>query len=690
MKHDTFDQLSEIHAPDKIVPPPETHMTPEPVPSAEDEILSAAQWVQRELALGDVNLDTLWFERLADTCYGALDFAAAIKYYEKAKGLPGSQWTIDEGWAKAVFDNTVGPKDLANKRVLRSQACDRLQKLVENLRALSKTVDATADVQEALVRNLKRLAEWQEVLEMVDHTIALYEEVVEIDPGDHATRGELLKALYKQKHEMRARDMLTKIIDQKRSTADADLFPTLLRYLAENETFEYSVEPFHIILFLGQTDEIFNSQVIEGFQTAIADTRRSNLTALEGTLLLFQGVGLTRGTTDETRIQQGIRCWEDCQSLYLESRYDLLDIRISAARFVAQHYFQRAIDPGGNAEERESNLKQLLRINRPTAMYLASFRPTSYIAAYYVRLGQPEEARKLFRDEMVTALEILSDGDPDNDTYGYKTLSNILLYTGDDLNALSSWSLLGPEDIFSTNDQEPASDITKSSDEEQEAATDNHFDDKEVNENGTLEGAVQTDLVSSNLSENGLPLISAEVTKNVISTGDGVPEAASDNNNNNNNNNTDRNPQDIGEPQNEDESDDAVYRSGPLAYWCDGFCGHIWWFADDMYICRYCQDLQFCASCVQKLKANKLERYICHPEHSLLHVQAWSDAEALEVGRGNIRVHGQLVDGKRVGGDVVEIGQWLDELREVWEIPKSEPVIELMQVKRTEPTGRDI
>jgi hypothetical protein len=74
--------------------------------------------------------------------------------------------------------------------------------------------------------------------------------------------------------------------------------------------------------------------------------------------------------------------------------------------------------------------------------------------------------------------------------------------------------------------------------------------------------------------------------------------------------------------------------------------------------------------CYQKLKQDKLERFMCRPDHRWVHVPRWSDREAVSIGKGRVRVRGELVDGERVGGEVVDIAQWLDEIRERWGIQK--------------------
>jgi hypothetical protein len=47
---------------------------------------------------------------------------------------------------------------------------------------------------------------------------------------------------------------------------------------------------------------------------------------------------------------------------------------------------------------------------------------------------------------------------------------------------------------------------------------------------------------------------------------------------------------------------------GPVGYNCDGRCGTSWSYADDIYVCRECKDVQFDKGCFDSLKAGTLER----------------------------------------------------------------------------------
>ncbi|KAE8450789.1 hypothetical protein EG329_005702 [Mollisiaceae sp. DMI_Dod_QoI] len=460
--------------------------------------------------------------------------------------------------------------------------------------------DLTAIIEENPSEDPDKLAQ-KEQLKANDRAFALYEEVLEVNSQEHQTRCNLINALYKQNKEEDARNMLIQIKDQPDKEIGLKKFSEFLREITGID--DYNL-PLNNIVMLAQTDKDFNQAMLEALQSAINEVRKNRMAVKQGVLkqgvlLLYYGIVLARGTADDDRLQRAVYSWEDCQPLFLVSRYELMETYYLAIRYRAQYYFQQATKQGASPQDVEQHFSKLIKITHSATSLWSGFRLCSFLASYYVHRGQVDNAQKLLMEDMLVALEILSDGDPDNDSHGYKILANILMHTGDDLNALSAWSLLGPNDTYSNSSTPPG-----------------NSDKTAVNNN-------------------------------------------------------------------EEETSPSRNREGPLTYFCDGRCGHTWTYANDMYICRYCPDTQFTGDCLEKVKSNKLERYICHPDHSWLHVPAWSNAEALEVGKGRVRVHGELVDGKRVGGDTVDVDVWIDEIRVKWGLPKkaveepeSEPIEE--------------
>lgn len=114
------------------------------------------------------------------------------------------------------------------------------------------------------------------------------------------------------------------------------------------------------------------------------------------------------------------------------------------------------------------------------------------------------------------------------------------------------------------------------------------------------------------------------------------------------------------------EGDAKMEPKGNLSRICDGRCGRSWTYANDIWACAFCPDTDFCTGCRELLLKGGLKRYICSAKHDWLHVPKWTEIEEDGVTEGRVRVGGKLEDGRRVGGEVVEIQTWLDRLRTEW------------------------
>lgn len=205
------------------------------------------------------------------------------------------------------------------------------------------------------------------------------------------------------------------------------------------------------------------------------------------------------------------------------------------------------------------------------------------MAALYNEANKRDEAKKLLLNDMKSGLDYLSDKDPENDYLGYELIANTLMHAGDDLNALSAWSLYWPE-RYSRNDEDGAKPDENLSDEEREAAK---------------------------------------------------------------------------------EKDMKFPR------WCDGACTVRWTYADSIWFCKVCDNVQFDDACLRKLRKGTLQKVVCSPEHTFLKVPSWTK-ELKATGKDRVRVGGELVDGKREGGRIVPVEEWLDGVRGLWGIEKPE------------------
>ncbi|KAL9102531.1 MAG: hypothetical protein Q9163_002340 [Psora crenata] len=111
-----------------------------------------------------------------------------------------------------------------------------------------------------------------------------------------------------------------------------------------------------------------------------------------------------------------------------------------------------------------------------------------------------------------------------------------------------------------------------------------------------------------------------------------------------------------------------------LGIWCDG-CHKELRFPDTIWFCKLCDDVAFDDECLEKLKLGTLEPFVCGANHEWLRGPSWNE-EFKATGKECVRVGGELRNGKRVGGEVIKIEEWLDVVREKWGIEKPKPEVE--------------
>ncbi|KAJ5360801.1 Tetratricopeptide-like helical [Penicillium concentricum] len=80
--------------------------------------------------------------------------------------------------------------------------------------------------------------------------------------------------------------------------------------------------------------------------------------------------------------------------------------------------------------------------------------------------------------------------------------------------------------------------------------------------------------------------------------------------------------------------------------------------ADDIYVCRECNNAKFHAHCYTMLREGTLAGAVCGKDHEMVHVPPYDPAERERVGEGNVLV----------GEEVIPVTEWLQRLKENWDI----------------------
>ncbi|KMU86228.1 hypothetical protein CIHG_04016 [Coccidioides immitis H538.4] len=234
------------------------------------------------------------------------------------------------------------------------------------------------------------------------------------------------------------------------------------------------------------------------------------------------------------------------------------------------------------------------------------------LARFHSIMGYEQKAIEAIRSHIKLALDILDDNDESSDWQGFKILYICLSHIEDDVNALAAWSLLGP-----TIDREATSDCQEIGEETFSEAGGSESEAAAAEEDESSEILSQTDAGDEEEGEDGQSANGSETSPSPSENGYGGG------------------------------------LDGHLSFIWDGDCGHEWSYADDVYPCKDCIDVQFDTACYEKLKAGTLGQKVCNKNHDFLHVPRWDFEEAASVPESHVRV----------GGETITIPDWLSTIR---------------------------
>lgn len=605
-----------------------------------DAISRASTWAEKELKIE--NKDSLWFERLGETYAGFEFLDDAIAAFLHAKSLPDAHWKASI--ALAVVYGMKGEREMAIKAI---------DPVIEDLRARCKSASAPEKDQADLLRSLRLQAAWHFKTEPpnVDTAAALYREVLEISPDDYDSQWKLFTVLVNAAHLSDALELLRALSARPaHKIGEVDqLTEMLFNFKLDDLDSIVGIETFDLVVSVTAGDSL-STQILKNLKLCIDIASKEDNTASLLRLLLLQGVALFESNVDSLDQREAIVSWKECCSVGfkkladLESDSEMRSAVTLATKRIAYYHYGLA-RKGEDGHQHITALQEFYLEAQKT--YWTAQPVRSALAAYYASSNSLEKARDLLLNDMKTALDLLSDDDPENDYQGYGYMAETTLRAGDDLNALSAWSLQVPDDVDgdeSSDDQAGNATAVGEDQDENGKAEPGVDDDKHANdgnEDGHAENPPATSSESSPPSPNEAvaPEADSVLPKIVVPVTNGI-------------------------------SPTPKVRTGKLGNFCDGGCGTVWRYADDLYSCKICADVQFDLRCLNKLRAGTLKRVVCSPEHEWLHVPPFSDEEYHKVGKGNVRMGGTLVDGARQGGEIVPIAVWLDALRDQWGIPR--------------------
>ncbi|KAI1097658.1 hypothetical protein F4804DRAFT_156074 [Jackrogersella minutella] len=597
-------------------------------------------------------------ERLGETYLGEGEFSKAIAAYNTSISLIDTSWKCIEGLAKALA---------GNKQY--EEACQEMDKA---LKILSNEDNPDKDA--LLSTNYSRLAEWQIGLEKLERAIEYAEQAIELTPSEHRPQFELLKIYLDNNFIEDAVKLLSNFVKAESIHSGPSLLGLIINdILSEGRPATMFGMCFNV---LSEKPETFTG-LIHQIDLAINQELREMFFIKAASLLLYKGVAIYRyGLEEATRVQQAMQCWERCISLEIyPAAWN--NSQVSASSWMCAYYFDQAMrSRSSNSSSPDVYLRKMndLVVSGPQLSNIVS---RTYLASYYARFAQDvSKAQRILQVHIDSAFDTLSDDVEDNDGDGYYQLAEVLVYCGDELNALHAFFL--PLPLFPTlSNGQVMSWILES-----ESSVENSLGNEllaTVVENcaGTsIEDQLQF-LIKHiehvmNADSDGIDDLSAAQATTPSNLTDTVTDGS------------------IKETHDQEARDiyskverKAAYESIRIrldqwshAYacgakrWCD-VCSKMWDLENPMNHCRYCYNIDFCDECLNKLKIDKLKIWSlktqCHKDHDWLRLPNWDKEAYMRAFRKEVYI-GEPVDdgGERVGATVTPASEWLDGLKKKW------------------------
>ena len=415
--------------------------------------------------------------------------------------------------------------------------------------------------------NLLLMVKWHSKLEHVQEAMSYYQEALRLDYDKDEVSSCIIKSLVTTGQDRELQHALSDMVGRKSPSSNTDQLIAIFQHLIEDPDYELYFEE---ILTATSGTDIFE-QLVEHMRIGYEIAEEERHFVRQAVFMLYYGLARYRYDTSAFKNPAVAKdIWEQCSELSKKDRKSpkLTEVCERSVVWLALFHYQAGASSMDPYHVR--SLESIAETNGNNTF--GCYDHKIYLACYYAHfVKDKEKARRALLKKIRDALDWLSDDEEWNDDNGYFILGDVFTHTGDDLDALSAWSMLRPKDAGIRH-------LNKS------------------------------------------------------------PEAKG------------------------------------RADWyisCDGMCGATWQYADDFHCCKLCSS-QLCNGCLAKIKDGTIRRFVCSADHEWLHIPPWDDNEYLKVGPKNVLIGGELVNGARVGGRVVSLEEWLNIIRDDWNIPRAQ------------------
>lgn len=618
-----------------------------PTPVSE-QLERAEKWCEE--ILSPKTLDCLWYERLGEAAQSYSDIDSAISKFTKATECDNPSLNCFKSLAEAYYEND----ELLS-------ACSLMEKALEMVNA-AETPD-----QGELTSIYLRLAFWYNHLQQPERAIMHYQMVLKVDPSNQDALNGILTTSIESSPEQATHDLILEM--SKLSSKEPGLYQLTSTILSQALDFSYGA-PLRSLISICLSHQSCIDALREAIDQAIEAARKQDLKIELLVLLLHRGLAsLYNDLQHSQSSSQAIDFWMDSytitdQLIRKDDDEDNLKWRYQSfydtiVNHLSFYYFEQTRKLPDSAESylKLEELRRGFRFSGIEGITAADI----FSAAFHTLRGDRTAAREAVKQYMRISIENLSDDTDENDYWAAYIQFKCLSACGDELNALTAWSLLEPieTDIVAKAlnlDEGPQQWLID------EMAlfikTKCPLGATQFDRLNAVKAELKTQLAAASEepdeSENAHARVEEIQKALTVLESVQVPET----------NTTGDSSEEV--PIAPLEEKDIAKKFG---YTCDGTCGDKPLdFNNGLSICKYCWDVGFCDECLPLLKANKLKKIVCNPSHEWLAIPKWNPRGNAAVRDGIVQIGGELVDGVRVGGETVTVKEWLASLKKEWEI----------------------
>lgn len=614
------------------------------------QILEAEKWAHAELKVEEP--DSLWSVQMAITFRRCRLYEEAIERSRTALQLDPLNWRADF----CIAQTYALQGDY-------QRALDDLERIVQVFRASDELMQKHHDT---FYKNiLVYSGEWNWELQQYQAAYDAFSQVLEAKPDNYEAAFKMIELLKLQGKYAE----IFEFLDAMNYKIDDNGLP---RLIAMYHAFS-NRQPYHeTISFAAQ--RVSNVKAIKNaYQNAIAAVKEdgSKLDILAGLRYWYGLVLFYHHETEQDR-DEALKIWE--QNIGLPVTGWTVRLRSNTAKKLASAYLQLAKQAGFDSQAALHYRKRLAVLSSQNSdddgIQMSNIDTDLLLGRLYRLMGDEEKARECLRDHIKVSLDLLSDDDPENDWQGYRKLAETLKSFNDDANALAAWSLIGPvKPEEEAHSDRGTNDAVEAPEKDADEAGANLATRIDKHGSDTI-SAGDGDAAAEAPTVEGLTNITEAAADTAQSGDDTDKKDHEDDEHDRSAPDKDREaPVDDGASSPPTTTAEPPARlHGPLSYSCDGACGHTWTFADDIYSCKDCIDVQFDRGCLENLRDGSLERWICGQDHEFLHVPKSEVVdEAAAAWTWLLPSKGMM----KVGDKVMTVKDWLNDIRREW---RFEPV----------------